>query len=106
MLKKGLYNDSFIFSYLSMFYSVRILLIDKDIDSDEHEKILELVEKYYEPSGWIDINILEILKEAKTYKDRIDNDNGAVITKEEAEKFNKDANLIHEQVLKIGSGSS
>jgi uncharacterized protein (UPF0332 family) len=103
MLSKSLFNDSLIFSYLSMFYSVRILLIEKNVDSDNHEKILELIERYYEPAGWMDINILEILHEAKTYKEKIENDKGVVIKKEEADKFFKNANLVLNQVLKITS---
>ncbi len=101
MLKKELYNDSFIFSYLSMFYSVRILLIGKEGDSDDHNKILELVKQYYKPSGWIDVNIIEILQEAKTYKEKIDNEKGIVLGKEDAQKFNKNASLILDQVFKM-----
>ncbi len=101
MLNKKLYNDSFIFSYLSMFYSVRILLIEKEEDSDDHSKILELVKKYYRPTGWIDVNIIEILQEAKTYKEKIDNEKGVVLGKEDAKKFNKNASLLLNQVFKI-----
>ena len=103
MLSKSLYNDSLIFSYLSMFYSVRILLIEKNVDSDDHEKILELIEKYYEPTGWMDVNILEILSEAKVYKEKIEKDKGVLISKDEADKFLNNANLILNQVLNISN---
>ena len=103
MLSKSLYNDSLIFSYLSMFYSVRILLIEKNVDSDDHEKILELIEKYYEPTGWMDVNILKILSEAKVYKEKIEKDKGVLISKDEADKFLNNANLILKQVLKISN---
>lgn len=101
MLNKSLYNDSLIFSYLSMFYSVRILLIEKNVDSDDHEKILDLIQKYYEPSGWMDIDIIAILREAKTYKDKIEKNEGVVISREEAGRFNKNATIILDRIVKI-----
>jgi uncharacterized protein (UPF0332 family) len=86
-----------------MFYSVRILLIEKNVDSDDYEKILELIEKYYEPTGWMDVNIIEILSEAKVYKEKIEKDKGVLISKDEADKFLNNANLILKQVLKISN---
>ncbi len=101
MLDKCDYNDSLIFSYLSMFYSVRVLLIDKNVDSDDHEKILELVKEYYEPAGWTDIDIVDILNEAKLYKDKLEKDKGIKISKEKADKFYECASLMYKKVQKI-----
>jgi uncharacterized protein (UPF0332 family) len=100
MMQKGLFNDSVIYCYLSMFYSVRVLLIDKDADSDNQEKILELMERYYEPAGWTSVNIAEVLKEAKYCKDKIEKAPGCEVKREEAEKFRAHAETILDEVLK------
>lgn len=99
MIQKGLNNESIVYSYLSIFYSVRLLLIDKDGDSDDNERILELIKKYYEPLGWTSVNIIQILKETKAYKDIIEDIPGLVIDGEEAKRFYKNASLVLDEVL-------
>lgn len=94
MLQKSLFNESVIYAYLSIFYSVRTLLIDKDEDSDDYHKIYELEEKYFIPTGWTELPIQEILKEAKEFKEKIENNPGIKVTKAEAEKLNKNAALV------------
>ncbi len=101
MLDKELYNDSLIYSYLSMFYAVRLLLIDNEIDSDDHNRILELVREYYYPNGWTELDIVEVLQEAKTFKDMLDDDDGIRIPREQAEVFNDNARKVLNEVLKI-----
>ncbi|MCX7679351.1 MAG: HEPN domain-containing protein [Spirochaetes bacterium] len=98
MLQKSAFNDSVIYSYLSIFYSVRILLIEKDEDSDDYNKIYELIENYFNPTGWTGLPISEIIKEAKQFKEKIDANPGIRITKKEAEKLNKNASLILEEI--------
>jgi uncharacterized protein (UPF0332 family) len=102
-LHKGFYNDSVVYSYISMFYSVRVLLINRDDDSDDHEKILELLVKYFEPSGWTNVNIVEIMKKSKEFKESIDSKTGTAATREDAELMYKNANLILDEVLKFAS---
>ena len=95
MLEKGMYNDSVLCSYLSMFYSVRVLLIQNGSDSDDHDRILELVESYYEPAGWTGVDIIGILREAKTCRDSVESVRDAVATREEAENFYTNAKMLH-----------
>jgi uncharacterized protein (UPF0332 family) len=94
MIKKGQYNDSIIFSYLSLFYSVRILLIKHDEDSDDYGRIHELMEKYYQPTGWTNLNIIEIIKETREFKDMVELNTGVKATRKEAEKFNRNASDV------------
>lgn len=94
MIKKGQYNDSIIFSYLSLFYSVRVLLIRHDEDSDDYGRIHDLMEKYYQPSGWTTLNIVEIIKETREFKDLVESNTGIKATRKEAEKFNRNASEV------------
>lgn len=98
MLRKSLFNDSLLYSYLSLFYSIRTLLVGKDEDSDDYSRIYELTEKYFNPTGWTGVHIAEIIKEAKEFKDKIEKDPGLKITKPEAEKFNKNAADVLEKI--------
>ncbi len=98
MLRKSLFNDSLLYSYLSLFYSVRTLLIGNDEDSDDYRKIYELTEKYFNPTGWTGAHIAEIIKEAKEFKDKIERNPGMKVTKSEAEKFNKNAATVLEEI--------
>lgn len=98
MLKKSLFNDSIIYSYLSLFYSIRTLLIGKDEDSDDYSRIYELTEKYFNPTGWTGVRIVEIMKEAKDFKDKIEKNPGMIVTKSEAEKFNNNAKKVLEEI--------
>ncbi len=98
MLKKSLFNDSMLYSYLSLFYSIRTLLVGKDEDSDDYSKIHELTEKYFNPTGWTGIPVAEIIKEAKEFKEKIEKNPGLKVTKSEAEKFNKNASMVFDEI--------
>ncbi len=106
MLNRGRYNDSVICSYLSMFYAVRVLLIENDIDSDNYSRIRELAEKYYEPSGWNEIDITGILKESVVSRDSAEDTPAPAASKEEAERFYQNANTIMSEILGGFSNSS
>ncbi len=100
MLEKELYNDSIIYSYLSMFYAVRILLLDNGNDSDDHNKILELVEEYYAPNGWTELDIVEIIHNARTFKEMLEANDGIRVSRRQAEHFNINAEKILDEILK------
>ncbi len=100
MIKKGYYNDSIIYSYLSLFYSVRALLITQDEDSDDYSRIHDLMEKFYQPTGWTGIDIVGIIRETREFKEKVESDPGTRITREEAEKFNKSASAVLSQIAK------
>jgi uncharacterized protein (UPF0332 family) len=106
MLKSGNFSDSIIFSYLSMFYAVRLLLIERDIDSDNYSKIRELAKRYYEPAGWHDIDITGILRESEASRDSAEGIPICAASKEEAERFYYNASVIMSEVLQKVSSSS
>jgi uncharacterized protein (UPF0332 family) len=106
MLNRGRYSDSVICSYLSMFYAVRVLLIENDIDSDNYSRIRELAKRYYEPSGWNEIDITEILKESVVSGDSAEGTPAPAASKEEAERFYQNANTIMSEILGEFSNSS
>jgi uncharacterized protein (UPF0332 family) len=102
MLEKGRFNDSVINSYLSIFYSARLLLLHAGDDADDYEDILALAEKYYEPSGWSSIDIVGILRETKHFHDRI-RSAGKTVTREEAERFYANASAVLGEITKSSS---
>lgn len=106
MLIRGRYNDSVICSYLSMFYAVRVLLIEDDIDSDNYTRIRELAKKYYEPSGWNEIDITGILNKSVVSRDSAESTPVCAASKEEAERFYENANAIMSEILGEFSNSS
>ncbi len=104
MLRKEKFSDSVIYSYLSMFYSVRLLLIGTDDDTDDNERILQLAEKYYEPLGWTSVDIIGILKETKEFHDRLGNPPSPSVTREEAERFYNNALSVANEVMRQAAG--
>ncbi len=105
MLNKGDYNKSVIDAYLSLFYAVRLLLVNNDADTDDDRRILELVEKYYEPSGWTEIDIPSLLRAGRELKERIESSN-ARITRADAEKFYHSAAAVYDTITRELPGSA
>ncbi len=91
MIKKSHFNDSIIYSYLSLFYSVRLLLVEQDEDSDDYERINELMDAYYQPSGWTNLNIVQIIRETREFKNKVESQPGIMVSKADAERFNEKA---------------
>ncbi|HNR89325.1 MAG TPA: HEPN domain-containing protein [Spirochaetota bacterium] len=98
MLQKGLYNDALLYSYLSMFYAIRVLLINHETDSDDEERIMKLAEQYFEPAGWESIDVIAVLKESKKFKDSIEKTPGIKIGREEADRLYRNAEQILAEV--------
>ncbi len=99
-LEKNLFNDSIAYAYLSMFYAARVLLIDKDEDADDYDRIMDLIDKYYEPSGWTTVNIPAIMKETRDFKDKVESLPGQKAEKADAERFYNHALVILNEVEK------
>ncbi|MDY6969615.1 MAG: HEPN domain-containing protein [Spirochaetota bacterium] len=99
MFKKGLNYKSLVFSYLAMFYAVRLLLINSKVDSDDHTKIIELIRGYLEPKGWISIEVFQSLQQTNNSDVKTENDLDNQVSKEKAEEFLTNAGLVLEEVL-------
>ncbi len=103
MIDAGKYGDSLVFSYLSLFYSIRLLLIDHDEDSDDPGKIIKLAERYFEPSGWNGIDILSTFRETKKASDLAAADPEKKVSVETAREFYHKAASVRKCILeKIG----
>jgi uncharacterized protein (UPF0332 family) len=100
MINKSHFNDSIIYSYLSMFYSVRLLLVEHDEDSDDYEHINKLMDAYYQPSGWTNLNIVQIIREAREFKNKVESQPGIRVSKADAEKFNEKAAEVLKEIKK------
>lgn len=77
-LEKKKYCDSVLASYRAIFYAIRVLLVDKDIDSDDPDKIIEIFEKYLQSTLFENTKIIEIAKRSKELKDYVVNSNGQI----------------------------
>jgi uncharacterized protein (UPF0332 family) len=97
LIGKGEYSGAILQAYLSIFYSVRSLLLDTDNDSDDINKIIDLSKKYYQPSGWTNINIPSILEEGHAYSIRNSNVDDQA-HKSDAERFVKSAEQLYNEI--------
>ncbi len=82
MLQKSHYGEAVRYSYLSMFYAVRMLLLEEGMDSDDPAKIIKLAERYFEPSGWSALDLGALLAEPEGPARE-----GMVISRDKAEMF-------------------
>ena len=95
---EGLYNDAVIFSFLSLFNSIRLLLCENGDDSDNYDKIMTLAEQYFTNTDWGSLDILEILKDARGFNENIRDEIGKHVTRQEAEKYYKNAESVLQEV--------
>ena len=105
MFKKGLNYKSLIFSYLAMFYAVRLLLINSNVDSDDHTKIIELIRGYLEPKGWTSIEVFQSLQQTNDSDDTIEDNLNNQVSKEKAKELLTNAELVLNEVLAKMSSS-
>jgi len=103
MLEKGHYNNSVLFSYLSLFYLVRVFLIENDTDSDNSLKIVELIRKYY-TSTWDTVDIKMMLSKSRMPRDIDSVPHRA--SREEAEQCYHNAAVLMNEVLQRHPNSS
>lgn len=96
---KGEYTNSLIQAFLSIFYSVRILLLEDGTDSDNFEKIVELSKRYYEPAGWGSIDISALLQEGHSIRSEIESASAPVIDQSEAKKFIDSAEKLYKEIV-------
>jgi len=101
-IAEGLYNEAVILSFVSLFNSIRLLLCENGDDSDNYDKIFGLAEQYFTSTMWGSLDILEILKDARGFNENVLNGTGKIITRQEAEKYFKNAEAVLREVqLKI-----
>ncbi len=96
-LEKKNYCDSVLASYRAIFYAIRVLLIDKDIDSDDPDRIIEIFEKYLESTLFGNTKIIEIAKRSKELKDYAVNSNGHIQC-EHAQEILRNATTILNEI--------
>lgn len=100
LLRKGQYGEAVRYSYLSMFYAVRMLLLEEGMDSDDPVKIIELAERYFEPAGWsaLDLGALLAMPEGPAHE-------GMNISREKAEMFYGKARDVLSRMDKPGQAA-
>jgi len=100
LLMKGDCKNAVVQAYLSLFYSVRLLLLDKNEDSDDFNRIVELARKYFQPSGWLSVDIGTMLEKGRDYHDSLTNNCLGDITQNETKGFIEAAEKIRESIVK------
>ena len=84
---KGDNTHALLQAYLSIFYSVRILLLDKDSDSDDFKRIIELSRSYLMPSGWMMVDIAALLEQGRNHQQLMASESKYMVHAEDAKKF-------------------
>jgi len=100
LLSKGDYGNALAQAYLSIFYSVRVLLLEKGADSDDFEKIVSLSEEYFQPIGWLSRDISQLLEKGRTLHEQIERNNKNEVSIAEALSFIENAEKIRKAVEK------
>jgi len=95
-LEKKKYCDSVLASYRAIFYAIRVLLIDKDIDSDDPDKIIDIFEKYFDSTLFGNTEIIEIAKRSKELKDYAVNSNGQIQCEHAEVMLNNATTILNE----------
>ncbi|MCX8124469.1 MAG: HEPN domain-containing protein [Spirochaetes bacterium] len=95
-LEKKKYCDSILASYRAIFYAIRVLLVDKDFDSDDPDRIIEIFEKYFETTLFGNTKIIEIAKRSKELKDYATNSNGQIQYEHAEEILHNATTILHE----------
>ncbi len=95
-LEKKKYCDSVLASYRAIFYAIRVLLVDKGIDSDDPDMIIEIFEKYFQSTLFGNTTIIEIAKRSKEIKDNVINSNGQIQCEQAELMLNNATTILHE----------
>ncbi|HPP49592.1 MAG TPA: HEPN domain-containing protein [Spirochaetota bacterium] len=95
-LEKKKYCDSVLASYRAIFYAIRVLLVDKGIDSDDPDRIIEIFEKYLQSTLFGNTTIIEIARRSKEIKDFAVNSNGQIQYEQAEVMLNNATTILHE----------
>ncbi|GAB4220102.1 MAG: HEPN domain-containing protein [Spirochaetes bacterium] len=95
-LEKKKYCDSVLASYRAIFYAIRVFLVDKDIDSDDPDRIIEIFEKYLQSTLFGNTTIIEIARRSKEIKDFAVNSNGQIQYEQAEVMLNNATTILHE----------
>ncbi len=95
-LEKKNYCDSVLASYRAIFYAIRVFLVDKDIDSDDPDRIIEIFEKYLQSTLFGNTTIIEIARRSKEIKDFAVNSNGQIQYEQAEVMLNNATTILHE----------
>lgn len=100
LFEKGDYGNAIVQAYLSIFYAARVVLLEKGQDSDDSEKIVTLSREYFQPSGWLSIDIAALLEKGRTYHDQLEKNCLGTIPKDEVKQFIDNAVKIQMEIAK------
>jgi len=73
-----------------------VLLVDKGIDSDDPDMIIEIFEKYFQSTLFGNTTIIEIAKRSKEIKDNVINSNGQIQCEQAELMLNNATTILHE----------
>lgn len=100
LFDKGDYGNAIVQAYLSIFYSARVVLLEKGQDSDDSDKIVTLSREYFQPSGWLTMDITALLQKGHTYHAQLKKNCLGTISKEESKQFIDNAVAIQKEIAK------
>jgi uncharacterized protein (UPF0332 family) len=100
LFAKGDCRNAVVQAYLSIFYAARILLLEQGEDSDNFDKIVELSRKYFQPSGWLSVDIGTMLEQGRSYHEKIEKNCLGEVELTEVKQFIENADKIREAVAK------
>lgn len=100
LFDKGDCRNAVVQAYLSIFYSARILLLEQGHDSDDFEKIVELTRAYFQPSGWLSVDLGTLLEQGRSYHDKLETNCLGDIDQTEVKQFLDNAGKVREAVIK------
>jgi len=73
-----------------------VLLVDKGIDSDDPDRIIEIFEKYLQSTLFGNTTIIEIARRSKEIKDFAVNSNGQIQYEQAEVMLNNATTILHE----------
>ena len=100
LLSKGDCTQALVQAYQSIFYSVRVLLLEKGSDSDDFEKIVNLAREYFQPSGWLSLDIGTLLEKGRSIHEQMGNNSQSATSAAEAQSFVDNAQKIREMIIR------
>ena len=100
LFDKGDCRNAVVQAYLSIFYSARILLLEQGHDSDDFEKIVELSRAFFQPSGWLSVDLGTLLEQGRLYHEKLERNCLGEIEQTEVKQFLENAGKVRDAVIR------